>query len=469
MRSRRVIAGVAALAVTIGVSPALAESTTSTQGTTFVPGSATATAQAFQIAPRDAGLAATITFGRTVGQYRNSLAQASSQALDLGLIGNTLTVQCSSAPPPVRPGQLPKALSAESDTGPAHNERSFPGENGQLFTAATGREAVSATPAPNEDALADFEEQRLSVANLVSVDGLSSQSHAHLYAGQAREADSTADLATVRLAGKVELAGLHWSSTVRTGTRASSSSTFSVSSVSIGGARLPTASTAALSSTFAAVNKALAQTGLHVSLPQQTTDNGVVGMTPLSIGIDNSALGRLLVDPILNLFHMIADPALATVTTAICQLGSIYAAVNLLLVGFSGVGAFDLELGGTTATTNDTTYANPFGSGGATGASLPPPSANPAQPRGAATGNGKVPPLPAASGAPPLPPAPQVAGSRTVASSCATTSPAGRPTCSSGAGLAVSLIALATLGGVAGVDYLVVRRRRRLARMAIQP
>jgi hypothetical protein len=240
--------------------------------------------------------------------------------------------------------------------------------------------------------------------------------------------------------------------------------------VSIGGTKLPTASASALTSTLDAVNKALVKTGLHVSLPVRTATNGVLGMTPLSIGVDNSALGRLLVDPILNLFHMIADPALATVTNAICQLGSLYAAVNLLLVGFNGEGAFDLELGGTTATTDDTTYANPFGSGGPTGTSLPPTSASPPPPRSAAGGQGgRVPPLPAASGAPPPAPAPQVAGSRTVASSCSTTSPAGRPTCSSGAGLAVSLIALATLGGVAGIDYLVVRRRRRLARMAIQP
>jgi hypothetical protein len=51
--------------------------------------------------------------------------------------------------------------------------------------------------------------------------------------------------------------------------------------------------------------------------------------------------------------------------------------------------------------------------------------------------------------------------------SCSTTSPAGRPSCSSGAGLAVGLIALGTLGGVAGADFLVSRRRRKLAGMAI--
>jgi hypothetical protein len=70
----------------------------------------------------------------------------------------------------------------------------------------------------------------------------------------------------------------------------------------------------------------------------------------------------------------------------------------------------------------------------------------------------------------PIPPtnqSPDVAGTRVIASSCSTTSAAGRPGCSRGAGLAIGLIALATLGGVAVADFLVSRRRRKLATMAI--
>ncbi len=462
---------VAATAITMSATPAQAESVRSTTGGTFVPGSAVATSQAFQIDPRDAGLAATITFGRSVAQYRNELAQASSQALDLGLIGSSLTIQCGATPPALTPGQLPKPITAESNAGESEDTQNSGGASNQFATAVGGNEHVRATPAPNEDALADYDSGLISIPGDVALHGLSSSSHAHLYIGHAREADSTADVNALDLGGVVHLGGLHWETSVRTGTKPASSSTFTISTVSIGGTKLPTASSTALLAAFSAVNKALTPTGLHVTIPEVSHADGILAMTPMSIGIDHSALGKMLLVPILNLVHTVFDPVATAVNKVFCSFGSLYGAVNLIIAGLDGVGQFDLDVGGTTATTDDATYANPFGNGGtggggplpgATSTSAPPPA-------GGSGGGGAVPPLPTASGGPAPVPSPQVAGGATdVAAVCSTTSPAGRPSCGKGAGLAVGLIALAALGGVAGADYFVVRRRRRLARMAIQ-
>lgn len=462
------------VAIAAGATPAVAVSSTSTgdPSASFVSGTAVATSQAFQIDPRDAGLAATITFGRSVAQYRNELAQASSQALDLGLIGNSLTVQCSSLPPPLTAGQLPKPITAESDQGESEDDQNSGGVANEFFTTVVGNEHVSATPAPNEDAYANYDSGLVDIPGTIALHGLSSSSHAHLYPGHAREADSTADVTALDLGGVVQLGGLHWATSVRTGTEAASSSTFTVSTVSIGGTKLPTASADSVAAAFNAVNKALATSGLHVTIPELSHADGVLAMTPLSIGIDHSALGKMVLVPILNLVHTVFDPVATAVNKVACSFGSLYGAVNLIIAGLDGVGQFDLDIGGTTAMTNDATYADPFGNPGTPSTIVPPAvSATSSAPPptgggiGAGGGGGAVPPLPSASGAPAPVPVPQVAD---VASSCSTTSPAGRPACGRGAGLAVGLIALAALGGIAGADFFVVRRRRRLARMAIE-
>ena len=460
-----------ALAATLIATATITSASAVTTGSTseFVPGSAAATSQALALDPRDAGLAATITLGRSVAQYRNELAQASSQALDLGLIGTSLTTQCSALPAPLTPDQLPKAIAAESNAGASETDTNLGGATNPFGTAVGGRAHVKATPAPNEDSVGSFDGGYFDLPGVVTLHGLSSSAHAHYYVGKARLAEATADVGLVDIGGTVKLGGLHWETSVRTGTKPASSATFTVSTVSIAGSKLPTASTDALMSTFKAVNNALAPTGLHVALPQISHDNHQLAMTPLSIGITHSALGKTLLVPILNAVHTLFDPVATAINKVACTFGSVYGAVNLIIAALDGVGQFDLSLGGTTATTDDTTYANPFGDGGedtppSLGGSGEPPST------GNTLGGGggvDIPPLPDATGAALPVPSPQVAGTREVASSCSTTSPAGRPACGKGAGLAVGLIALAALGGIAGADYFVVRRRSRLARMAI--
>jgi hypothetical protein len=438
--------------------------------TSFVPGGATGIAQALQIVPRDGGLSATVTVGQSIADYRDTLAQASSQALDLGLIGSTLAIQCNAAPPILKAGQLPKPITAESDTGASSSGKDTAGPDGDTAAAATGQETVSASPAPNENAAASFDGEKLALPGIVTLAGLSSQSSARLIPDKARIATATADIGSLNLlGGKISLGGLHWAISLRTGSHPSVSRSFTLTSASLAGVALPTTEFA-LASTLATVNKVLATTGLHISLPVPTEQNGVLGISPLSIGIDNSHLGSEIINPILNLVHSITDPAMGDLTKALCQIGSVYSLVNLFLTGLNGAGAVDVELGGATATSDDTTYADPFGSGALPGGSTLPTTGTTA-PGGGALGGASgatPPPLPGASTLPDTGQTPQVAGTRDLSASCSTTSPAGRPNCSRGAGLAVGLIALATLGGVAGADFLISRRRRKLAGMAIE-
>lgn len=470
----RLLRGVAALAIAVPIAAAVipAQAVSTARPTTFVPGGASATSQAFAIDPRDAGLAATITVGRSIANYRNELTQASSQTLDLGLIGSTLTVQCNALPPALKPEQLPKPLVAESDKGTSQSTLNTAGQGSSSTTLAGGREWVLAKPPPHEIANSTFDGANITLPGVLSVKGLSSSAYAQLIPGQARIAIGTADIAQLDVAGQVQLSNLHWEAKVRTGTKPSRSASFTVGSVKIAGTPVTTPS-ASVGSALEAVNKALATTGLHLEVPTLTDANGVIAMTPLSVGIASSAVGAKLLDPIISkVFGDLLGGVVDSAAKAVCQIGSAYGLANLFIAAVDGIGALDLELGGATAQSDHKVYANPFGNGGGdTGTSTPVPGASTSTPppsTGSSGGTATTPPLPGIDQTTAPAPSPQVAGTQTVASSCSTTSPSGRPSCSHGAGLAVGLIALAALGGVAAIDFLVVRRRKGLARMAIE-
>src|SRR4051794_23480600 len=198
-RYRYVVLGVIA-----GLATALSPAQLAQARPPFVPGTATATSQAMQIAPRTGGLGATVTVGTSIADYRGSLAQASSQTLDLGLIGTDLTIQCDSSPPLMKPDQLPQPLIAESDHGNAHASKNTVGSGRSGVVAAAGRETVTATKAPQSTA--SFDGSRVEIPGLGAVSGLHSHSHAHLVSGKARIATATSQISTISLlGGKVKL------------------------------------------------------------------------------------------------------------------------------------------------------------------------------------------------------------------------------------------------------------------------
>src|SRR5437764_13177104 len=73
----------------------------------FQNGTALASAQVVRVAPGVGALSLAIATGVSLSQVTNSLAQASAQSIDTGLIGNSLTAeQCNGKPGAVTPSQL---------------------------------------------------------------------------------------------------------------------------------------------------------------------------------------------------------------------------------------------------------------------------------------------------------------------------------------------------------------------------
>jgi hypothetical protein len=429
----------------------------------FIPGTATGTAQAFAIAPKTGGFAYTITGGGTVADFRGSLAQARSQSVDFGLIGTSLTTQqCDGSDPTLDRDQLPQPLIAESDKGNAHKTADTAGTAQHGVLAVGGHMTVSAETKPKSSAT--FDGSALSIPGVLDATGLSSAAAAELIPNTARLATAEARVGRLSLAGGlVVLTNVHWAANQRSGTHAAVDHAFSIGHVTVAGQSLP-ASGDALGSTLAAVNKALGPTGLHVTIPAaKRTSGGGIAVPPLSVGIDKSALGEAVLNPVLTAAGPVRDKIVNALLGYSCKFGTPLTVGDILLSAINGTGSLDLQLGGVTAGSEGRAYANPFGTAG----HVPPPLGNagttPTDGHAGSAPAATTGELPSGSGtsAPPAP-APQLAGAQTQTESCASTSPANWPRCSNGAALAAGLIGLAAVGSVAGADWIVTRRRRRL-------
>jgi len=435
--------------------------------TPFVQGTAAGVAQALQIAPRTGGFAYTMSMGNAIAQYRGTLAQAESQLLDLGLIGTSLTSeQCDGSKPTVNNDQLPQPLIVESDRGNQSKTHDYAGSSQGGLLAAGGHESVTATTVPA--ATASFQGGALGVPGVFEVDGMSATSGARLIAGQARIATADATVGQLSLlGGAVVLHNMHWAAAVRTGSHPSSSGTFTIGDATLAGHAVPVTPGGA-DAVLAAVNKALATTGLHLTVPTPTKrSDGTLLIPPMSLGIDDSKAGATLIDPVTTASQPIQQRIAQTLLSLNCKFGTPLLLKDIGLGTIDGTGGFDLKFGGVSAGTTAIAYTNPFGnvqfgtsagslgvgSGGTPAAGGVAPAVGGSVPAGAGS-------LGSAPGS-----APQLAGQSKVAESCATTSSAHWPSCSNGAALVAGLLGLAAVGGIGGADWLMTRRRRRLPQL----
>ncbi len=475
--SRTGVALLAAGAVTL--LPFLAAGTgTAGADSSFVLGTADAVGQAVTIHPSTSGLGYDITLATSIADYQGNEGQAESQTLNLGSIGLALTTtQCDGSAPDIKQSQLPQPAESEATTGDAAQSASlspsgFPGGTG------AGVEQTTATPAPAAGATTTL--TAFDIAQEVDVDGVASSASAEVTGGQTRAATATADIASVSLlGGLVVLKGLHWSAAQSSGAQTAATGTFSVASVTVAGQSLPTATPDQLTSTLNAVDAAIAPTGLHLLPPFAAQEpDGTEAESPLVVGIDNSALGRQAVGPVLGA----AEPLTSAIDNALlgqsCKYGTELLLGDIALGALAGGGGLDLELGGVHAVTNDTTYADPFGAAGAAPLSTGGSDAGALPTTGVGTGpiTSFTPGLPGTPGIPATAGTPGGAGATTsttaahpaaVATTTRTSLAACRSQagggCASGAALAGGLVGLGVAGTVAGMDVRRLRRRRQPA------
>ncbi|HEY1829361.1 MAG TPA: choice-of-anchor P family protein [Acidimicrobiales bacterium] len=453
MRRLILTAGVALalVATQAGVLQASAQA----DSTSFVPGAGDAVAQVLSVSPALSGEDLGVESGVSIADYTGTDGQAQSQILTSALIGD-LNVN------------LPAAVNgilAESSGTPSSQTSSVAGADGEggallNVTAAQSSATTSTT-------LAAFD-----LPDLLTVSGGQSTATTSIVSGQTRRAEATSSIGSVSLlGGLITLNGLKWTATQSTGAQSLQSGSFTVSSIGLAG-KTVSVPVGGLIGAITLINTALAKTGLELHLPAEDVgSDGSVQETALSLGLDNSELGKELVSPYINTIQP-ARTLLNTILTKIDPtLGESDLVLEIALGILSGEGTLDIDLGGAYATTNGNSYANPLASGsstpsglGASGVTGPNSAASNLSPLlGAAeaeTGTGTSPTTPTTSAA-----APKASGHPTklalqrVSSSCQSTSGGSCQTPHS----VVILIALAALtAGLLAIESLRMRRRKRL-------
>ncbi|HWE70354.1 MAG TPA: hypothetical protein VG205_08315, partial [Acidimicrobiales bacterium] len=237
----------------------------SADSATFFPGTSTATASALALVPSTGGLGYTITLSTANAEYEQDLAKATSQTLNLGVIGTVITTASCNKPPAVPASSLPQPVALESNAKPPNQTLTVAGTfNGT--GGGAGIEQASVTPTPSANAITrggDF-----NVAGAIDMSGLDTTATAQVVGGNTRDVSSSADVGQISLlGGLVVLKGLHWEASKQSGAATTSAASFSMGSVVVAGVALPTPNPSQLAMVIGIVNTALAPTGFRINLP----------------------------------------------------------------------------------------------------------------------------------------------------------------------------------------------------------
>jgi hypothetical protein len=439
--------------------------------TSFNLGTASAGATAINIAPALAQLSVAVELGASQADYEFSEAQGLADTLNLGVIGTILEEpSCTNgAPSAVQASDFPASIQAESTTGneSLHSvaETSLNGTG-----AGVGDEDASATQTPAGTATTTIASDDL--AGLVDVLGATTSATTEVLNGNERYATATADIASISIAkGLIQLKGLHWVATQTSGATSSSTASFDVGGLSIAGVNIDLSNNS-ITTLLQIINTALEATGFEIDWPTTTTEpDGTISISPLTVGVDNSALGQEIVGANLGTIEPVRNELDTELFGLDCNLPGYVEVVDVLTGVPAGGGTLNIQLGGAHAVTDDVVASDPFGSGGL--ASLPsvstpvgglqtPSSVLPT------TSSGFTAPTVAPSTATAPTSAPSGAHkvslgpiSRTV--SCHSVGPAGGGCGASNVALPVGLIGLGILALLAGWDFVRQRRRAELA------
>ena len=337
---------------------------TSGADTSFIPGNATATAQAITLAPTTGGLNYAISLGISISDYQDMEAQSLSQTIDLGAIGTALEAAgCDGGPPDLNPADVPASVQAESVNGNQNLTDSITPASSPI---GAGNESASVTTQPS--ATSNTEVSNITVpGGLVTISGLTSTSHTSIDNGNTRTSTASSSIGSISLAGGVvQLGNLTWTATQQTGAATTSSGTFDIGSLTVAGVKLDTSQLTS-SSTFNPqtvlniVNTALSPVGLNIQWPAETTlQDGTVQISPLTVGIDNNTLGQEIIGANLGQLQTVRDAVVNALLNSNCNFATPILVSDIGVGVLAGGGNLNVQLGGASAETNDLAEVSPF-------------------------------------------------------------------------------------------------------------
>lgn len=361
---------------------------------TFVAGSGRARASLFEIVPRTGGLEIPINFGKALVTYQGFSATATSGGVkppaqnaadgDCGGAQPPGGGDGGGAPAPPKPGgenSSPTAFPFVStltvstgdegaDKGRQIDQGGFP--DGSPVTGRFEHQAVRATADPS--AWAATTSAQLGFGPLVEVVNGRTEAATGIEEGKARLAHAVTTMDRLNLfGGLVSLIDVRWEATQRTGDSPRADGGFTVGSVLVQGKPLPAppappaglfdGSAPPLPDPLAALNTALAPTGLAVEAPRLDTAGGVVRVTPMSVRIADSELGRVVLAPVVTGLQPLRDPVVGGLLAVSCDFGAAVTVADVAAGVLTGTGGIRFDFGGVSATTEGEVYENPFAGG----------------------------------------------------------------------------------------------------------
>jgi hypothetical protein len=323
-------------------------------------------------------------------------------------------------------------------------------------------------------------EGRLGILELVDFTMARAEARSGVMEGKARLAQAVVTMNGLELLdGLVVFEHVRWEATQRSGDAAEAEGAFSFGRVTVGGTPLPGSPPGAGDGDpFEAINAALVPTGVALVAPHVEKEDGVVRVSPMTLRLSDSPLGRATLGPALGALQPARDPLVEALLSFSCDFGTAVLAADVVASIASGSGGISFDVGGVSATTEGARYDNPFDGPlgdpfGAVEPELPasgiePPLALPAgdflaaplpyEPRAVLPADGSDLPVETAAPAPGLAPAtPEIVFAQ----------PARGPTSTrlagdkGGAALAVGAIGLLAILALAGADALHIRRTAR--------
>ncbi len=452
-RRTAAVGAVAALALASVVAVAPAGQAQETEAA-FNNGHGKAVAVLNRVVPGVGSLELGMATGVAVAEFTNRLAQSQAQAMDMGLVGTSLTAEGCSGDSTIRPEDLPQPLRVDNRQGDTTAERDELPVAGEAFGG--GRLRVEATTVPSSRAVATGGKSQL---GLVTLDGGQAEAVTEIIPGTARIARAVVESA-MEIAGVVRFHGMRWEALHRTGEGATATGSFELGGADVGGVPLPVDQLGVVED---AVNTALAVTGIQIEMPTvQRVEEPVdfVRVTPLRIIMQDSEAGSTLLGPVLGGTREQREQLFQQLTESICEAGGALLVADIALSVVAGTGFLAVEVGGVEATSIDMVVGNPFG----TIETLPGVDVD----VDVTEGTPASPPAPGAPGAGPGAGPGTVEGTAmpgthqaAVATEevCESIHPFRWPPCSTGAALPVGLAGLAATALMAGLDW---RRQRRV-------
>jgi hypothetical protein len=309
----------------------------------FVPGSGAASSSVTKVRLFYAGYSIQVALGLSATTYENSQSRALGGAYDLSAVLGLVKQTVAELSP----------VSADSNSGDASIDRDL-GAGPVL-----GRISLRATTVPA--ATAEVRLADVDLPGLVRVEGGHSRSSSAIVDGRTRRAEATVTVGTVSLlGGLVVLDGLHWDAVHQTGATSEADGTFALDRLLVAGAPIAT-DLHDLGPVLDAINAALGPVGLMLTAPTvEHRDNGAVEITGLRVGLLNSPLGADVLAPLIAGVRPLLVPVYEALTGADTTLGLAALVADLGLGVADGSGGLELSIGGATARTDATVYADPL-------------------------------------------------------------------------------------------------------------